>query len=238
MCRRKGAGRRLPLGRKNRRAPLVSALLAVGLFGISARPAMADITGSAAVPTTDESNAPQLPQVTVTSQRAHGFAPASVETGPYRGMDVLDVPATVNVVTRSVMDAQGDTGLYDALRNVAGVTRQQLSGLAYDNLSIRGVPLDNRASFYFNGILPIDNNIWMPMEDKERVEVLKAASALYYGFAAPAGIVNMVTKRAGTEPVTSVSLLGDSRGSYGTHVDIARRFGTDDQFGGARQCDG
>ena len=228
MRRGKGAGRRLPL---NKRGPLVSALLAAGLIGMAARPAMADTTSSTAVPATDESNAQQLPPVAVTSQRAHGFAPASVETGPYRGMDALDVPATVNVVTRSVMDAQGDTGLYDALRNVAGVTRQQLSGLAYDNLSIRGIPLDNRASFYFNGILPIDNNIWMPMEDKERVEVLKAASALYYGFAAPAGIVNMVTKRAGTEPVTSVSVLGDSRGSYGTHVDIARHFGTDDQFG-------
>ena len=196
MCRGKGAGRRSLL---NKGGPLVSALLAVGLIGMSARPAMADTTSSTTVPATDESNA-QLPPVAVTSQRAHGFAPASVETGPYRGMDALDVPATVNVVTRSVMDAQGDTGLYDALRNVAGVTRQQLSGLAYDNLSIRGIPLDNRASFYFNGILPIDNNIWMPMEDKERVEVLKAASALYYGFAAPAGIVNMVTKRAGTEP--------------------------------------
>jgi iron complex outermembrane receptor protein len=117
MRRGKGAGRRLPLAK---RGPVVSALLAAGLMGMAVRPAMADTTSSTAVPTTDESNARQLPPVSVTSQRAHGFAPASVETGPYRGMDVLDVPATVNVVTRSLMDAQGDTGLFDALRNVAG----------------------------------------------------------------------------------------------------------------------
>ncbi len=172
-----------------------------------------------------------LPEVSVTDQRAQGFAPKSVQTGPYNGLDALSVPATVNVVTRAVMDAQGDTGLYDALRNVAGVTRQQLSGLAYDNLSIRGIPLDNRASYYFDGVLPVDNNIWMPLEDKERIEVLKGASALYYGFAAPAGIVNMVPKRAGADPVSNVTLLGDSLGSYGAHVDLARRFGTDNQFG-------
>jgi iron complex outermembrane receptor protein len=233
MGRSKGAGRRSPLDKKQL---LVNALLAAGLIGMAARPVLADTAGStganlSAASATNDASTQQLPAVTVTSQQTHGFAPAAVATGPYSGMDALDVPATVNVVTRGVMDAQGDTGLYDALRNVAGVTRQQLSGLAYDNLSIRGIPLDNRASFYFNGILPIDNNIWMPMEDKERVEVLKAASALYYGFAAPAGIVNMVTKRAGTEPVTSVSAVGDSRGSYGSSVDIARRFGTDEQFG-------
>ncbi|TDY43342.1 putative PepSY-like transmembrane protein [Paraburkholderia rhizosphaerae] len=38
------------------------------------------------------------------------------------------------------------------------------------------------------------------MEDKERVEVLKGASALYYGFTVPAGIVNMVMKRPAIEP--------------------------------------
>ncbi|CAM2154511.1 iron complex outermembrane recepter protein [Pararobbsia alpina] len=197
----------------------------------TAQPANSGVNTDAAPKSAADANVQQLPEVTVTGQKTNGFAPATVETGPYKGLDPLDVPATVNVVTRSLMDAQGDTGLYDALRNVAGVTRQQLSGLAYDNLAIRGIPLDNRASYYFNGVLPIDNNIWMPMEDKERVEVLKAASALYYGFAAPAGIVNMVTKQAGPDPVTSLSLLGDSNGSYGAAVDIGRRFGADNQFG-------
>jgi iron complex outermembrane receptor protein len=226
----------------HRRTLLANALLAIGMAGASVSPARADDTNDAAAATATTTtstatttsttpDAPQLAPVKVSGKKEQGFAPVSIETGPYRGLDALDVPATVNVVTREVMDAQGDTGLYDALRNVAGVTRQQLSGLAYDNLSVRGIPLDNRASYYFNGVLPIDNNIWMPMEDKERVEVLKGASALYYGFAVPAGIVNMVTKRAGSEPVTSVSVLGDSNGSYGTHVDIARRFGANDQFG-------
>lgn len=162
---------------------------------------------------------------------ASPYAPKTVQTGQYRGLDALDVPATVSVVTGDVLKAQAAGGLYDALRNVAGVVRQQLSGISYDQLSIRGIALDNRQSYYLDGVLPIDNNIWMPMEDKERVEVLKGASALYYGFAVPAGIVNMVMKRAGDTPVTSASLLVDSHGSVGAKVDIARRFGADQQFG-------
>lgn len=162
---------------------------------------------------------------------ASPYAAKTVQTGQYRGVDALDVPATVNVVTSDVLKAQAATGLFDALRNVAGVTRQQLSGISYDQLSVRGIALDNRQSYYLDGVLPIDNNIWMPMEDKERVEVLKGASALYYGFTVPAGIVNMVMKRAGDTPVTSASVLVDSHGSVGVHADVARRFGTDNQFG-------
>lgn len=187
---------------------------------------------AARTPTEQDDDERRLAPVRVSGSRTHDtYAPSSVETGPYRGLDALDVPATVNVVTRKVLDEQGDRGLYDALRNVAGVTRQQLNGLAYDNLAVRGIPLDNRASYYLNGVLPVANNIAMPMENKERVEVLKGASALYYGFTAPAGVVNMVTRRAGSKPVTTVALLGDINGSIGVHADIARRFGTDDQFG-------
>ncbi|MFP3740410.1 TonB-dependent receptor plug domain-containing protein, partial [Burkholderia sp. SIMBA_019] len=79
---------------------------------------------------------------------ASPYAPKTVQTGQYRGLDALDVPATVSVVTSDVLKAQAATGLYDALRNVAGVTRQQLSGISYDQLSIRGIALDNRQSYY------------------------------------------------------------------------------------------
>lgn len=172
-----------------------------------------------------------LKGVDVSAVQAKGFAANRAEVGPYQGVDMLNVPATVNVVTRELIEAQGDNGLYDALRNVAGVSRQQLNGLAYDNLSVRGIALDNRVSFYINGVLPFDNNIAIPLEDKERVEVLKGAAALYYGFAVPAGIVNMVTKRAGNVPVTRIGTSVDNNGSIKGTVDIGRRFGSHGQFG-------
>ncbi|HBK46599.1 MAG TPA: TonB-dependent siderophore receptor [Xanthomonadaceae bacterium] len=172
-----------------------------------------------------------LDAVKVVGLRQNGFTVPDSQTGPYRGLDMLDVPANVNVVTRDLLDAQGATGLYDALRNVAGVVRQQQSGVAYDQLSIRGINLDNRSSYLFNGVLPFDNNVPIPMEDKERVEVLKGAAALYYGFVTPGGVVNLVTKRATVAPVTSVALSGDDQGSSQVHLDFGRRFGDDGQFG-------
>jgi iron complex outermembrane receptor protein len=172
-----------------------------------------------------------LQAVKVTAARADGFAPKTVEAGSFRGADIMDVPSTVNVVTREVLELQAASGLYDALRNTAGVTRQQNGGETWDQLVIRGIAVENRTNYRLNGSLPIMNFSQVPMEDKERVEVLKGATALYYGFTSPAGVVNFVAKRAGAKPVTTVGMTVDQNGSAVATADVARRFGEQQQVG-------
>ena len=91
--------------------------------------------------------------------------------------------------------------------------------------------VQNRTNYRLNGAMPIMNFSQVPMEDKERVEVLKGASALYYGFTSPAGVVNYVTKRAGKAPVTSLGLRVNEHGTFIGSVDLGRRFGEQEQFG-------
>lgn len=169
--------------------------------------------------------------VQVTGARAQGLVPTTTEAGSFRGSSIMDVPSTVNVITRELLELQGVSGLYDAVRNTAGVTRQQNGGETWDQLVIRGIAVENRTNYRLNGSLPIMNFSQVPMEDKERVEVLKGASALYYGFTSPAGVVNFVTKRAGSKPVTSVGLTVGDRGSAVANIDVGRRFGEEQQFG-------
>lgn len=169
--------------------------------------------------------------VRITATRADGFMPNTVEAGSFRGSDVLDVPSTVNVITREVLELQGAAGLYDALRNTAGVTRQQNGGDTWDQLVIRGIAVENRTNYRLNGSLPIMNFGQVSMENKERVEVLKGATALYYGFTSPAGVVNFVTKRAGSVPVDTYGLTLDDNGSALATADVARRFGQQQEFG-------
>lgn len=173
----------------------------------------------------------QLSTVTVQSSATNGFVANTVEAGTFRGANILEVPATVNTVTSDVFELQGATGIYDVLRNTAGVTRQQNGGDTFDQLVIRGIAVENRTNYRLNGSLAIPNVSEIPMENKERVEVLKGASALYYGFTTPAGIINLVTKRAGSTPVTSVGLTVDDKGSLQASTDIGRQFGDQNQFG-------
>jgi iron complex outermembrane receptor protein len=170
-----------------------------------------------------------LQTITVNGQRS--FGSHLVQVGAFRDQDPLDVPLTNNVVTREVLDAQGVRTLFGALRNTAGVTRSQLSGSTYDNISIRGILVENRGNYRLNGSLPIVNLIDVPLENKERVEVLKGSSSLYYGLVPPSGVVNFVTKRAGKDPVTSVAVSANEHGAADVHLDVGRRFGVDDSMG-------
>ncbi len=195
------------------------------------RPRLIALAVAATMPCLAVAQEQTLREVDVRSERAQSFRSDSVQVGTFRDLSPLEVPLTTNVVTRPVLDAQGATTLFDALRNTAGVTRAQLNGATYDNLAIRGILVENRANYRLNGSLPVINLIEQPLENKERIEVLKGASSLYYGFVPPSGIVNMVTKRAGSTPVSDVNLSANQFGGWNVHGDVARRFGPDDQFG-------
>jgi len=173
----------------------------------------------------------QLSTVTVQSDRTNGFVANTVEAGTFRGASIMDVPATVNTVTREVFELQGAASIYDVLRNTAGVTRQQNGGDTFDQLVIRGIAVENRTNFRLNGSLAIPNVSEIPLENKERVEVLKGASALYYGFTTPAGVINFVTKRAGSTPVSTLGFVFDDQGTAQANVDVGRQFGGENQYG-------
>ena len=182
--------------------------------------------GEAAAPTVQT-----LDAVTVVNDTPNGFKVNSVQVGTFRDQSILDVPVTVDVIARKLLDAQDAHGLYDALRNTAGVSRWQTNGTVSDTLAIRGVQVENRTNYRLNGALPVNNLIDMPLENKERIEVLKGASSLYYGFSTPVGVVNMVTKRARSEPNASIAFSGNEFGQLIAHADVGRQFGEEHQFG-------
>ncbi|MDZ4050013.1 MAG: TonB-dependent receptor plug domain-containing protein, partial [Limnobacter sp.] len=80
----------------------------------------------------------QLEEVEVQAREQGSYSSNAVQVGTFRDTAPIDVPLTVNSVTREVLDAQSATTLFGALRNTAGVTRSQLNGSTYDNIAIRG----------------------------------------------------------------------------------------------------
>jgi iron complex outermembrane receptor protein len=163
--------------------------------------------------------------IIVNGKHEKNFKPDSGQVGIYRNKSLVDTPANVVVINRALLDAQNDHELADALKNVAGVTQQGTSPLTSNSFTVHGVPTDSRTSYRMNGTLPVINYVPFPLEDKERVEVLSGVQAIYYGFTTPAALVNMVMKRAGKDPVTSLRLDGDANGSFGGGVDVGRLYG-------------
>lgn len=198
------------------RHPLLHSLLAGG-FTLAASPAAAQAPGAGPIVL---ELAPI--EVTGTFAGAGSFVAPETAIGPFRDVPQVDTPLTLNAVPRDVLEAQGARSINDALRNTAGVTRAQLNGAIYDNLSIRGIPIENRTNYLLEGALPVINLIDLPVENRQRVEVLKGVSALSHGFGTPSGIVNLVNLRATRDPVTTITGAVNNHGGALTHLDLGR----------------
>jgi len=141
------------------------------------------------------------------------------------------LPMTKAVVSGRTLEESAQEGYSEAIKNVAGVAPANSKGSANDSVYIRGIKLNLFSNYRLNGGLPTAGVITVPTEDKEKIETLKGANALMFGVASPAGIINLVTKRAGPRDVTSVSLVGNSFGQIGGSADIGRRFGSGKEVG-------
>lgn len=164
----------------------------------------------------DGAEKPALSEIVVTADKSGTKA---VQAGSFRGALAIDTPLTVSVISEQVLKSQQALSLLDALRNTPGVTSSQTNPSVYNNLSIRGIPVENRGNFRLNGSLPINNLIDLPLENKVRVEALKGASALYYGFTTPSGIINLTTKRPTADPLFIAEMNANSHGQMQGHID-------------------
>jgi len=163
----------------------------------------------------------QLETVTVTGVK--GFGTDVTQVGSFRGAKLIDTPMTIQVLPHDLLESQQAQNLNDALRNIAGVNNSQTSTVVTSGQSVRGIALDNRNAYRMDGSLPVINLMDMPTEDKERVELMKGASALYYGFASPAGVVNLTMKRPTADTMIEVDGFGNEYGALGAHVDVASK---------------
>jgi iron complex outermembrane receptor protein len=138
---------------------------------------------------------------------------------------------TKAVTSGETLDQASQEGYSEAIKGVAGVAPTNSRGSPNDAIAIRGIKLNLFSNYRINGGLPTAGVITTPTENKERIETLKGANALMFGVASPAGIVNLVTKRAGNIDVTNFAIAGNSFGQYGGTIDIGRRLGPERQLG-------
>ena len=146
--------------------------------------------------------------------------------------DESGLPLTKVVVSRKDIESGAEQeGYGEAVKNVPGAVSNNGKGNPNDAIRFRGLQLGLYSNYRINGGLAITNVVTVPTENKEKVEALKGANALMYGLASPAGILNLVTKRATAKDVSTLTLSGNSFGQYGAAVDLGRRLGANKEFG-------
>ena len=153
--------------------------------------------------------------------------------GALGNQDVMDVPFNITSYTAELIADQQARNVADVMANDPSVRFTTSSGHAYENYRIRGFDV-NASELALNGMFGLAPSGHAPLEAVERVEVLKGPGALFTGMApggGVGGVINLVPKRAGDDPLSRVSVGYQSKSQFGTSLDLGRRFGEGKEVG-------
>ncbi|MFP4592384.1 TonB-dependent siderophore receptor [uncultured Ralstonia sp.] len=193
-----------------KRLCLSLAVLGTLPFAPFARAALADDTPQAV-------EAGTLPAATARGTRNNGSYEAPVATTATKiAAPLREIPQSVNVVPRAVIQDQGALSLGDTLRNVPGVSAS-LGDAQRDQVTIRGFSAINDQ--YVDGLRD-DSLYYRDLSNVERVEVLKGPAAVLYGRGSSGGIINRVTKKPLATPLAEVGVLVGTEGQKRADFDL------------------
>ena len=187
--------------------PLCAALLIAFAPGMSRAVAVVDsanhdntLDASADNDTTDKKQVLDEVEVNATSG---GYKNDTSTVGAKTPTAVRDIPQTVTVVDRSLLQAQGATSFVDALRNVPGITIGGAEGGQIgNNINLRGFTA--RTDIFLDGFRD-RGQYYRDTFDLESIEVLKGPSSMLFGRGSTGGAINQVSKQAGLTPIADVS---------------------------------
>lgn len=134
-----------------------------------------------------------------------------------------ELPQSVQVLSRQVIDDLNATRLDDLLPQVSGVAMQSNFGGLWDNYSIRGF-----SGSIFGGMNILLNGFpgnrgysaARDMANVEQIDFLKGPAAALYGSSEPGGTINIVTKKPKFKAANALDVSTDSNGSYRSAIDL------------------
>ena len=129
-----------------------------------------------------------------------------------------DIPQSVVVVNRDLLDAQGATSFQDALRNVPGITIGGAEGGQIgNNINLRGFTA--RTDIYMDGFRD-PGQYYRDLFDLSAIEVLKGPSSMMFGRGSTGGVINQVSKEPELKAFGTVSATVGTDDRYRTTADF------------------
>ncbi|WDS37970.1 TonB-dependent receptor [Pseudoxanthomonas sp.] len=153
-------------------------------------------------------------------------------TGALGDRSVHDTPYAISVVGKEDIEKRQAVSLGDVFFNDPSVVTQVNSyasgwsspiinrglGLSYDSYRVNGLQVSSWGGEW-------------PLEVMEEVQLLKGPGGFLYGFGAPGGIANYITKKPTDDTTLSVSAGWRTSGIASGQIDAGGRFGNEDMFG-------
>ncbi len=145
-----------------------------------------------------------------------------VVTATRTASPLADVPASITVIDRAELLNKGSSNLFDALQDTPGITLQGIGSGGRKSISLRGLEGKHSLILLDGKRLPGSNDSlgpntdyqydWLPLEQIERVEIVRGPMSVLYGADALGGVVNIITRKSArvwTGQAKAVGYLSD-----------------------------
>ncbi|MFO1082428.1 MAG: TonB-dependent siderophore receptor [Reyranellaceae bacterium] len=219
------------LGQHSVKTALIGFLVAPSALaqqGTEAPPPAADPTEP---PTENKPAAPNANPVTMQTVTVTGSRPSDdflVNRSSINRLgapDLMDVPQSVVVINRALMQSQGATSLASALRNVPGITIGAAEGGQIgNNFNIDG--FSARTDIFLDGMRD-RGQYYRDTFALEQIEVLFGSSSLLFGRGSTGGVINQVMKKPTLKKAIELQGSVTSNGLVRTTADVNLPFGED-----------
>ncbi|CAM2138529.1 catecholate siderophore receptor [Paraburkholderia tropica] len=165
-----------------------------------------------------------LPAVSVSADApSQDFQAEKSSVGAKTPTALRDIPQSVTVINKALLQSQGATSFQDALRNAPGITIGGAEGGQIgNNINLRGFTAQN--DIYLDGFRD-RNQYYRDTFDLESIDVLYGPSSMLFGRGSTGGVINQVSKQAGLKPITEVSTTVGTSDRYRATVDVDRPLG-------------
>src|SRR5215470_6873372 len=164
--------------------------------------------------------------VTVTGSRpSEDFMVNRTQLNRMGAQDLMDVPQSVTVINRALMQSQGATSLQSAIRNVPGVTIGAAEGGTIgNNFNIDG--FSARTDIFLDGMRD-RGQYYRDVFALEQIEVLFGPASLLFGRGSTGGVINQVMKKPGLKKAIELTTSATTNGLVRTTADVNVPFAED-----------
>mgnify|MGYP002780465860 FL=1 len=153
-----------------------------------------------------------------------GYRVPNASTATRTDTPLRDIPQSIQVVPRLVLEDRNVRTVTEALETISGVTpgNRPYAGVPITLKIIRGFDQAGTGVVNFrNGFPDGDFYTVTPTATIEQVEVLKGPASVLFGAGEPGGIVNVVTKQPLSTPYYRIAFEAGSFGLYQPSIDLS-----------------
>lgn len=148
--------------------------------------------------------------IVVTGERS-AYTDDETDAATRTATPVRDIPQSIQIVTRSVIEDQNSIRLTDVLSNVSSVQPTTTAGNRGEIFQVRGFATPRYA---IDGVLlnrvSDRSEVFLDLANVQSVEVLKGPASVMYGQGDPGGVINISTRRPTDRPTAEMEIQGGS----------------------------